>query len=130
MKAKYLISLALVILFSLTSLTANAESPSNLLTFQIIQSEINFNHPDIKSAEVIKQADNRYGIKIKLNAQASEQLKQMTKANIGKISHLVFNGKIISTATIQSELEGDFILVGFTNQEANTVVKAMNAHHI
>lgn len=45
-----------------------------------------------------------------LNKEASSQLKQVTKANIDKPLHIVFNGKLLSSPTIAAELSSGFVL--------------------
>ena len=85
----------------------------DLLIFQVIQAQTTFNSANIETATAVEQADNKYGIQIKLKPAAANEFYRITGAGIGKVSNFVFKGRIISSATIQSQLGGNFLIAGF-----------------
>lgn len=114
-----------LILFSLECFSSTSQSSENSLTFQIVQTQITFNSSNIKSVAVVKQDDNKYGLTIQLKAEAADEFARLTNANIGKIANIVFNGKIISTAMIQSKLGGSFLVTGFSKKEVETLASSI-----
>ena len=104
-----------VVVFASPSIFAS--SKDNSLTFQVIQSQFTFNRSNVESATVLKQGD-AYAVQIKLKPTVLDEFNRITKNGIGKMANMIFNGKVISTTTIQSELGGDFMVTGFSKNDA------------
>lgn len=96
------------------------------LTFQVIQASMNFDSVNVESATVIQAIDKKYGLEIKLTPAAAAEMGRLTHAGIGKIATMVFDGKIISTATIASQMNGDFMVSGLTKEQAENIAHSIN----
>lgn len=96
------------------------------IVFQIIQDQMNIDNSMIKSASIITDNDGIYGgLQINLNASASKELIRITKAGIGKIANIVLNNKIVSSATLQSSLQHQFLLTDITKEDAQMFIDSL-----
>lgn len=95
--------------------------------FQIIQNQIILDNSTIKSATIItsKNTANQYEVNVKLKTTAANKINDLTQQNMGKQVNIILNGKIISSATIQSPLAAEFLVTGLTKQQANQFIKSL-----
>ncbi len=107
-----------IFLFLLSFLSLSCFASDDRIIFQIIAAQLNFNASDIKSADTERQKDGQYIIHLKLRPAAANDLTQITQKYIGKRMVVSVDKKVISTATIQSELSGDLSLGSFSKEEA------------
>ncbi len=96
----------------------------NDLVFQIDHEGLILNGATVAAANIeqIEKGSNRCSILIKLNFYADQQLEIITEKNIGKTAVISFNGKIISSSTIQSKLSWQLLVNGLTKEEAEQFI--------
>jgi preprotein translocase subunit SecD len=98
----------------------------NHIEFQVIQDQLNFDNNSIKTASLSVNKDGSYsGLEIELKPSASNDLNRVTTANVGKVVNLVINGRIITSATIQSPLQNKFLIAGITKDEAQKFIDSL-----
>lgn len=97
----------------------------NSITFQVIQAQVSFNNASFEKATVLEQNDKTYAIQLKLTTAAADELAHLSSEGIGKTLNIIVNGKIISSATIQSPLGDNFLVTGFTKKEAEKIAKSI-----
>jgi len=96
------------------------------LEFQVIQEQINFDAANIKKASLIESKDGTFGgLQIELNPSASSDLTRVSEAGIGKCANLVLNKKIITSATIRSQLRNKFIIKDITKEDAQNYIDSL-----
>lgn len=106
--------------------TQNVRAP---ITFQVVQNQMNINNSMIKNASIVTTNDGMYkGIQIELNPSATNELTQMTAANIGKTSNLVLNGKIYVTAKLNGPFAHKLFISGnaISKEDAQTFIDSLH----
>ncbi len=99
----------------------------NSVVFQIIQGQMVFNNSTVESATINfpKSSADSYGINLKLKTIAADKLGDLTQENIGKKANIMLNRRVVSSATIQSKLGGEFLITGLTKEQANQFIKSL-----
>src|SRR5690348_449717 len=99
------------------------------LSFQVIQSQLFFDKTTVEAATLSPPQDNSgsYGVNIKLKAAAAKQLEKLSQAGLGKTANIIFNKQVISSPTIRSKLSGEFLIVGFTKDQAEQFIKSLHS---
>ena len=116
---------ALSVIFSVIFFSpamANNPTPNHGVVFQVIQSQIIFDHSTIQSANLTKSA---IGVHVILKPSATKQFSDLTKNGTGKIANIVLNGKIIDSATINSTLGNDMVIALPTKIQAEEFIKGL-----
>ena len=114
------------LLFS-TVIAAPQTSSKQSIIFQVNQDSMRFDSSTLESATLVPAngTADTYAVQLKLKKEAAVKLKTISSQNIGKQSHITFNGKLISSPTIQSELGAEFIIMGLSEAQAERFVKSI-----
>lgn len=97
------------------------------LVLAIVQDEFSFDRSTIKRVELMKSNNTEYSnLHIKLKPAAAKQLEAITSAAMGKRITLIFNNKIISSATIQSSLKDNLQISGLSKNDAQEFIKSLH----
>lgn len=86
----------------------HTEKPS--LIFQVNQSQIKFDSSSVESANLVETGStqrNFYGLQLKLKTDTAKELGKLTEKHIGEQSTFMQNGRVVSSAVIQSKLGDD-----------------------
>ena len=105
------------------TITKQAHDP---VVFQVIQDQLNIDNSVIKDASIITNSDGSYGgLQINLNSAASKELTRITTAGIGKVANIVLNNKIVSSATLQSSLQHQFLVTSIKKEDAQMFIDSL-----
>jgi preprotein translocase subunit SecD len=125
----------LVLAASLTVLPAlgfaqdTHKNQRNHMEFQVVQNQLVFDNSLIEHASFIKNKDGTFGgLEVTLKPSASEELKRITAAGIGKVANLVINDRIVSSAKLQSSLEHKFLITDIAKEDAQKFVDSLQAN--
>lgn len=126
---KYLIILTASMIFmsSMSLADAITKQTHAPVVFQVIQAQINFDNSMIKSASFITKSDGSFGgLQIQLKPSASKELTHVTAAGIGKVANLVINDKIVTSATLRSSLQNQFLITDITKEDAQKFIDSLH----
>ena len=105
---------------------ATGKSTDNSIVFEVIQEQFILDQTTVKSAAYHQDDNGKYdGLTIILKETATEDFNKLTKDSIGKQANMVFNNKIISTATIRASLGNNFVLAGFPKEDADIFIQKL-----
>lgn len=105
------------------------KTQQNHMVFQVVQNQLAFDNALIKHASIIENKDGTFGgLEVTLKPSASKEIKRITTAGIGKVANLVINGKIVSSAKLQSSLEHQFLITDITKENAQTFISYLKAN--
>lgn len=127
-----LITIPFVSICMAGSTTTNSENERTCpaVTFQVIHNQLNLNDDAIESATIDYPNDtassNTYGVYLKLNKAAAEQLQDLTQKNIGQQMNLILNGILVSSPIIQGSLGDQMLISGLTQEQANQFIQRLN----
>lgn len=95
-----------------------------------IDDEILLDESAIASArEMPDQQGAGYAIEVHFTNTGSKKISNITSQNIGHRLAIIFDGKLLSAPTIQSQLSTDAVITGrFTKSEADAIVLALGGH--
>ena len=121
------ITLILSILLFSTVAAAPQNSSKQSIMFQVNQDSMSFDRSTLESATLVAvdATSNEYGVQLNLKKDAAVKLRAISSQNIGKQSRITLNGKLISSPTIQNELEAEFVVTGLTRGQAEKFVQAI-----
>lgn len=124
---KFIAIVLIGLLLSSTVLAKNCSEQS--IIFQVNQDQMSFDNSTLKSAIMIPidETTNQYGLQLKLKKNAALKLKAISSKNIGQKARLIWNDVVISSPRIQSELGGEFMLTGLTQERAKQFVECIAA---
>jgi preprotein translocase subunit SecD len=96
------------------------------LVFKVNSENLVWDHTNIKGAELIKNEDGSYDLKIRLAPEAAKQLTQLSSANMEKTMFLFYGrDKFISKATIRSPLGDELQIAHFPEKEGNDLINSL-----
>lgn len=126
---KILFSVAFFFVVS-SNATAHSENSNThmSLVFQVEQSRIKFDSSTVQSAKLVDAASTQqplYGLELKLKAAATKKMRTLTHHSIGKQSNILLNGRVVSSAVIQSELGGELQFFGLTKEEVEQFINSL-----
>lgn len=122
--------LKIILLFSLLTSVSYAyisNQQTNMLRFQVVQSDIVFNKTTVDSATIQypKTSADSYGVSVKLNEVATHALSKMTEEGLGKKVNIILNGKVISSAILLDKLGDSFLVTGLTKEDAESFIESL-----
>jgi len=112
-------------LMSPVSFADTTKHPHASIVFQVVQDQMNIDNSMIKDASLIDNNGTYGGLKIILNTSDSKELTQITKAGVGKIANLVINNKIVTSATLRSSLQHQFLVLDITKEDAQAFIDSV-----
>lgn len=130
MAGRYILLLLALLSFAKLTFSEIVQNPELLMTFNVIQDQFPFNFKNIKSATIIEKNGRYLGLRIELKPYAIETFKRISTSGIGKVAILVFNNKIVSTATIQSAFGGDILLSGMKREDAQEMINKLKQNSL
>lgn len=106
-----------------------AEPSNHALIFAVVQDEFVLDNSTIKNASMIEKDRGIYaGLHIELKPAAAALFADITKAGVGRKLNLIFNKVIVTTAVIQTPLEGNFLITGISKEDAQAFLNVLNAN--
>ncbi len=104
---------------------SKSKTSNSLMEFQVIQTQIELTKQSFKSVKLMPAASGKYAVHVELTPEATAQLQKLTSNNINHEMNIVWNKRILSTATIISELGGQLQISGLAKKDAELCVKSI-----
>ncbi|NBX85261.1 MAG: hypothetical protein EBQ95_06630 [Gammaproteobacteria bacterium] len=121
-----LILLALAFAKGATPEVKNIPSSSSNLVFQVVKSTFSLDKTTVKKAN-IEKLDSSFGLHLYLKPKAEKKWRKISGQNIGRHMNIVLNGKVISMPILESEMGGELMISGLTNQQALAFIQSLNS---
>ncbi len=121
-----LILLALAFAKGATPEVKNIPSSSSNLVFQVVKSTFSLDKTTVANAN-IEKLDGSYGLHLYLKPKAEKKWRKISGHNIGQHMNIVLNDKVISMPILQSEMGGELLISGLTNQQAADFIQSLNS---
>jgi preprotein translocase subunit SecD len=121
-----LILLALAFAKGTTPEVKNIPLSSSNLVFQVVQSTFALDKTTVANAN-IENLDGSFGLHLYLKPQAEKKWRNISGHNIGRHMNIVLNGKVISMPILESEMGGELLISGLTNQQATDFIQSLNS---
>ena len=113
-----------------TTTASEKEHDQPAVTFQVIKNQLDLNNNAIESASIDYPngtADaHSYGVWLTLSSSATEQLQELTQANMGQQINIILNGTLVSSPIIQGSIGSQMLLSGLTKEQATQFIERLN----
>ena len=105
---------------------ANFAKPSILLQFNKDSFTIDEANIESVASVPVDEVRNEYALQVKLNKDAAIELNKLSSQHTGERLTISLNDRIVSSPMIGSALGGQFLMTGFTREEAKKFVESLN----
>ena len=105
---------------------ASPQTDSTKLSYHVIQGSVVLDRAAVKSIAFSKHDNSCCALDIKLTNSAAKRFHTLTANNLQKRMILTWGKQVISVTMIQGASGGDMTITGFTQQQADAIIKSLS----